>query len=56
MFHQGTQKQLEFVQLLGIFGVPHLWLDNQDALRDRKIKYDATKVYSLTLTFLDASL
>ena len=37
--------------------VSHFWLDNQDALRDRKIwNNDATKVYSPTLTFLDASL
>ena len=36
------------------FNVPHLW---RDALRDRKqMKYDATKVYSLTLTFFDASI
>ena len=56
MFHQGTQKELEFVEFYGFFGVPHLWLDSQDVLRDRKqIKYDATKVYSLTLIFLDAS-
>ena len=37
--------------------VLHLWLDSQDALRDwKQMKYDATKVYSPTLTFLDASL
>ena len=56
MFHQGTQKELEFVEFYGFFDVPHLWLDSQDVLRDRKqIKYGATKVYSLTLIFLDAS-
>ena len=57
MFHQGTQKELEFVEFYGFFGVPHLRLDSQDALRDRKqMKYHATKASSLTLTFLDASL
>ena len=63
MCHQGTQKELEFVvfyvSFLMTFNVPHLWRDVtwRDALRDRKqMKYDATKVYSLTLTFLDASL
>ena len=56
MFHQGTQKELEFVEFYGFFGVPHLRLDSQDALRDRKqMKYHATKASSLTLTFLDAS-
>ena len=58
MCHQGTQKELKFVEFyvsfLMTFNVPHLW---RDALRDRKqMKYDATKVYSLTLIFLDASL
>ena len=24
MFHQGTQKELEFVEFYGFFGVPHL--------------------------------
>ena len=55
MCHQGTQKKLEFGEFLDFFKIPHLWLDSQDALRDRK-KYDATKVYSPTLTFFDASL
>ena len=56
MFHQGTQKELEFVEFYGFFGVPHLRLDSQDALRNRKqMKYHATKASSLTLTFLDAS-
>ena len=58
MCHQGTQKELKFeefyVSFLMTFNVPHV---SRDALRDRKqMKYDATKVYSLTLTFLDASL
>ena len=45
MCHQGTQKELKFVEFyvsfLMTFNVPHLW---RDALRDRKqMKYDATK-------------
>ena len=58
MCHQGIQKELEFVEFyisfLMTFNVPHL---PRDALRHRKqMKYDATKLYSLTLIFLAASL